>query len=1740
MQDIQQQINAELDKFEELSSDTRNKLLEAADILKKQFAPGMSISSSINSSLTEIRKLYDNICSLIASESTEAISQELSAPELRKIAASINETAERANSDLRRFINVRSSLEKYDSCIKPVQEKAAKLLAKMESPHLSGTIKKSVMTEAGKYQKFLAMIEPEHEEDTEAVEEISHIFPSMVMFGLAKNYYYVSEPMPEPEPEIIPEPVQMSEPESEPENILPSEPEEMITARKNNKPKKSGAKSFREEVIKNAKFAGVEGMADVMLTINMLMHFGAVTLEQAFNFYTYYKASMLKLDSEREAFISDMLGEGNITEEKLLLVRNVLHWLEDHKTVAVYPHEDGKYIYCLTRWACESLAKQDIRKTFKGITAGNFMYFGDNEISKPTTLRVISNNDAILMYIRYVLIGVNQKEYTDILNSIKCRVDEIIVPVMWEGVKYKCLLMPSLNAAADYISVADSDAYVMALTTIDAEPQEVRDGLGRIDIALRERVFMLYHWMIHRCSEDISAIINDTDEDEEDEEDYTEILDIEPENDSQIQINFFDEAEPVPESPEPEHEPEELSPDTKTAIREMLTRPEPVKTETPYASLTEALLLAKAASYSPEHEDITELASQLELALPILPDTPEQNGANLSASFPDRYAGDIITEGLMLSSYIQALIFPAIPYSDYELKRRAEELNDNYDAFFPSYSEAKKLFAASYSFNMRCGMFPEGFIAGLTSSGNDGDNLSRIRAEAESLLAIPSFNKKMKILPFFEREFFGPRSELSQCLKLVSDNDTSGTERVREFTAKYYDPNKKVLEEKIRDLIDDAWAKVWREKSLVPTRHSPLVSNLRDSVVRSTQVRLEVLHRWLNAGDSGTKDYNEGEYISARSDILSAIDAALPYLRKTPGKAIMLRTAEIMRMRLNAESEPEPFAVLLTKGILPLDENNSPILGIPGIKYYEPMHNVLESIHAPRLSLKEAEAKILYDDMSPMYENLHQLKMIRGMLGENTDLGDDENRARESAEKDTEDFVLKIKTHYAFGRISEDDMETLTSLVRENEYIKTSGDFGCWRQFLEALTRHKEDIITVNRDRITREITARAEEFPEFPEELTEALAQAKIGNFSAAESCVNRFESALSMGQTVTDIHTEHKEINAFTKFMEVFPDLYRECDKPRNKEDILRRFGRNYLENNAPGEWSTLTRKLKDEQKAILDNWPSGLGNTTPEQIRGLINGLGFTVDSGDDCVMKDASRTGINNMEFYSVRIKQNDGRSCTHPIAKFGTRLEDLSVIIFYGSGTPEKTVKSIMDLDSGTSIVIMDYHVNIPSRNQFIKAFRTHGREDKYFLLIDRVLALFLTLQDTTGRLSALLQCTLPYTSSTPFTRGSGFVAPEMFYGRERELADIRNPNGSSLVYGGRQLGKTSLLKRAETLEHQPEKARYSVYCDLTENGLKKALEQRYNEPALVSWIIHSVNTKYPGLLNEYSTTFQDMCNSIEALISGKKIDTMMLLLDESDTFLDSIRDDNYEPLRPLVNLKNRTENKFRFILAGLHNVMRAKNSAADNNPLGQLGGALCIRPLSPFEAQRLLLEPLKYLGFSIDPERHLETILTATNYYPGVIQYFGYMLLEKFTERCDNSGSEELSPPFSVDDALLGSVIGSQELTDLAANTLKLSLGLDKYFMLGQCIAYLHYIGGGEDSGTFKGFTVNDIAGADSELTHCMQNEPYEAYDAILREMADMGILSRLPDGSYRFRRQTFIKTVWPDEDSVLRTGEHA
>ena len=103
-----------------------------------------------------------------------------------------------------------------------------------------------------------------------------------------------------------------------------------------------------------------------------------------------------------------------------------------------------------------------------------------------------------------------------------------------------------------------------------------------------------------------------------------------------------------------------------------------------------------------------------------------------------------------------------------------------------------------------------------------------------------------------------------------------------------------------------------------------------------------------------------------------------------------------------------------------------------------------------------------------------------------------------------------------------------------------------------------------------------------------------------------------------------------------------------------------------------------------------------------------------------------------------------------------------------------------------------------------------------------------------GRMSALFDCTLPFTCAEPFVTTASVVPPELFYGRAKERQDIMDRYGSCFVYGGRQIGKTALLRSVEAEFNRPTppsepsagegetQGRIAKWIDLKQNAIGEA------------------------------------------------------------------------------------------------------------------------------------------------------------------------------------------------------------------------------------------------------------------------------------------------------------------------------
>ncbi len=257
------------------------------------------------------------------------------------------------------------------------------------------------------------------------------------------------------------------------------------------------------------------------------------------------------------------------------------------------------------------------------------------------------------------------------------------------------------------------------------------------------------------------------------------------------------------------------------------------------------------------------------------------------------------------------------------------------------------------------------------------------------------------------------------------------------------------------------------------------------------------------------------------------------------------------------------------------------------------------------------------------------------------------------------------------------------------------------------------------------------------------------------------------------------------------------------------------------------------------------------------------------------------------------------------------------------------------------------------------ARHTMQGEKLQVLVIDEVLMTYLS-GERDARLPVCFGIALPFATINPYTPNSaGNVPPEMFVGRNdmmHALLDFGG-NGSCVVYGGRQLGKSALLRRVQREFHNPVQQRYAIYEDVKLIGDRLA-----GRPAECVWSCIRDRLKDMGLIS--STLSTERPDQIarrvkEALDQNRRL-RVLVLLDEADCFLDQDAAQQFKNVVELKRLMEGSDRRFKIVFAGLHNVQRFQG--IPNQPFAHLGTPLQIGPLDPSSARELVMRFAAHLN----------------------------------------------------------------------------------------------------------------------------------------------------------------------------------
>lgn len=550
-------------------------------------------------------------------------------------------------------------------------------------------------------------------------------------------------------------------------------------------------------------------------------------------------------------------------------------------------------------------------------------------------------------------------------------------------------------------------------------------------------------------------------------------------------------------------------------------------------------------------------------------------------------------------------------------------------------------------------------------------------------------------------------------------------------------------------------------------------------------------------------------------------------------------------------------------------------------------------------------------------------------------------------------------------------------------------------------------------------------------------------------------------------------------------------------------------------------LPRNVRDEALAAIEAWrrlKQGTGNS-PDSLNHMVTilrYLGFNIDRASEAAIDVRER----NENLLHARVAMSVGNRS--PVPQFGSQQQGVyDVVCVWGRPSVDALTGWLRDIRLQNRNVLVIYLGRMSLRHRLMMR-QVAGDRGFVIIVLDEVLLTFLT-AEWRERLPHFFRCALPFGVLNPYTPfRAGDVPREMFFGREDMARELQLPEGSCIVYGGRQLGKSALLRHVQREFHDPERGQYAWVEDIKLVGSPDSDQQ----PAAL-WIRLREIFKGFGLLSPDVTSEKGevIAKLIEEVLQKHPHYRVLILFDEADNFLDADSKNNFKVVDELRILMGRVQRRLKVVLAGLHNVQRFQGRG--NQPLAHFGTPLCVGPLEPQAAQKLVQWPLAALGYRFADNSAVLSILSYTNYHPGLIQLFCHELLNRLNQR------HLEGPPYIVTREDVEAIYRNQHVQDSICERFNWTLALDPRY---QAIAWSMIL----DQGDRKdGFSHPYAPGELLSLARQWWPQGFEGIDTdqlrgLLDEMCGLGVLVRDRQGYYRLRSPNLVRLMKEVESSLL------
>lgn len=988
---------------------------------------------------------------------------------------------------------------------------------------------------------------------------------------------------------------------------------------------------------------------------------------------------------------------------------------------------------------------------------------------------------------------------------------------------------------------------------------------------------------------------------------------------------------------------------------------------------------------------------------------------------------------------------------------------------------------------------------------------------------------------------FSANSEFGEYIKAIVDGDTDLQPLALEFLQENFYKEDSTIEEdtidsdKLWDYIMIYWDKAG--DLMMYRRHADLMSHLRNNIISTTTKAVQLLAKWCDlVGRISNRTEDEGDiaYKKVRKPLIDNITSVLADMEaissdevaEIPEKAglqVLIYTLKEIRSCLTGEYDETakkyfymPF--LLTDDIM-LDEDYLPDLDMhsstmstlwPTVRILEHVANIRSGEHTFKHRLIE-----ILDDQGDDYGSARLIVnylMAREATDELAEISSNiesgEAYAKETADLRKEDFIGNLELAQSYGQIDnsvEDKKEKILQIIDEwYKWALESSNYGFFKRVMDGyLDEIREEAKSREADLLEqlesfKETTVLGLSVEAKEKRVAKIQAMIKEQNYTVAEDLLAR-------SNTFEEEQEEMIEEDFLKEFLDHYDDYY---------QPVATR--------NASFATLVSSRTRNKEQrgaKRLADNWLPGGSKLGEEKLENLLNCLGFKVADVK-------AQNPIGKFEHFSVQTERAKGGqrdNYTHPIAAFGSgaALDGFRVVCINGAYDADSLIEIMKEIGNAKHTMIL-YDNALPMSERRRLARKTkNALGDKLFAVVDRTVMMFLVRNyDETKMNKMLVSLITPFGYYQPYVwESANVMPPEIFMGRKQELERIKSPTGVNIVYGGRQLGKSALLKKAKEDIDLDENGNRAVLVDIKGLDYKRAAKKIGHELYDAFVLDKDIDTED---WDELARTVRRRLQS-----DNKRIPYLLLLLDEADVFIDSCAAVNYQPFDALKDIQSIGAGRFKFVIAGLRNIVRFKREALGNNSVLTHLQPMTVKPFNTSEARELMEIPLHYLGLRFPKEKEslITLILATTNYFPGLIQMYCAKLINAMRNKDYANYDEVDTPIYEVSEEHIKKVLADPEFMEQIREKYIITLKLDEdnyYYLIALLMAYLYH-----SNGYNEGYSAADIKSAGIELEiEKISNLENAKLESFMEELKELNVLRNTDETHYLFTRFTFFQMM--------------